>query len=135
MAETSNPEKWNQELEKVFIEILLEEAQANQEKIRDGILTKEHAQAITLLFYDRTGKDYNAEQISGKFKRIKKRNYAFSHLIGRSDKEWDSNMNRVRGSKDAWAEAVAVSIIHLINFHVVHSLNFSCKQSNIYQCL
>jgi len=118
MAETSDPVKWNQELEKVFIEILLEEAQADQEKIRNGILTKEHAQAVTLLFYGRTGKDYNAE-----------------HISGRSDKEWDSNTNRVRGSKDAWAEAVAVSIIHLINFHAVHSLNFSCKQSNIYHCL
>ena len=31
MAETSDPAKWNQELEKVFIEILLEEAQANQD--------------------------------------------------------------------------------------------------------
>ena len=124
-----------EELEHVLIEILLEEAQADHEKILNGILTKDHVEAVTLLFNGRTGNDYNAMQISGKFKRLKKRYYAFSHLIRRSDVVWDSNRNRISGSKDAWAKAEVVSIIHLINFHAVHSLNSSCKQSNIYQCL
>ena len=84
MAETSNA-KWNEELEHVLIEILLEEAQADHEKILNGILTKDHVEAVTLLFNGRTGNDYNAMQISGKFKRLKKRYYAFSHLIQRSD--------------------------------------------------
>ena len=49
MAETSDA-KWNEELEHVLIEILLEEAQADHEKIRNGILTKDHVEAVTLLF-------------------------------------------------------------------------------------
>ena len=136
MAETSNAadsKVWPEPVEKQFIEILLEEVAKGN--ICNGIMKKDLGPVVTEEYNNRTGKHYSVDQIKENFKRLKKKYNAFSQLIGRTDMEWDSDTNTVKGSDAAWLDAVKVSVIHLINFHAIHSLNSSCKQFHIYQCL
>ena len=98
-------------------------------------MKKDLGLVVTEEFNNWTGKHYSVDQIKENFKRLKKKYNAFSQLNGRTDMEWDSDTNTVKGSDAAWLDAVKVTVIHLINFHTVHSLNSSCKQSHIYECL
>ena len=82
----------------------------------------------------KTGKRYRLPQLTQKFQRLKQRYRMFSQLIGRIGMGWDPITNTVTGSDAAWSHAINGSVIHLINFHV-HFINFSYKQSHIYQCL
>ena len=90
---------------------------------------------VTDKFNDISEKSYSLKQISGKYSRLKKRYVAFTHLMGRDDMKYDYRTNTFKGKADAWAKTKGASVIHLFNFHAVHSLNSSCKQSHIYQCL
>lgn len=120
---------WPARLEKQFIDFLLEEkAKGN---IPNGKMKKKHWPFVTDVFIQRTGKHYHREQITQKFNQLKQKYHAFSLQIGRFGMECDLVTNTV----PARSEAVAVSVIHLIYFHTIHSLNSSCKQSHIYQCL
>ena len=43
------------------------------------------------------------------------RHRVFSELIGRSGMVWDSHTKKVIGSEEAWANAIAVSVICVHN--------------------
>ena len=133
MAETPNTANWPAPLQEKFFVTLIEET--GKGNVRKGIIKKGCGQAVTDEFNNRAGKHYNVEQIKGKLKRLKKKYRLFSKLIARTDMEWDPNTNTAKGSDAAWLNALQVSVIPLINFHFVHYLNSSCKQSRIYQCL
>ena len=132
-AAESNAAKWPESLEHTFIVTLIEET--GKGKVHNGKVKTDCWKAVTDEFNKKAGKHYNVEQIKGKLKRLKKKYRLFSKLIARTDMEWDPNTNTAKGSDAAWLNALQVSVIPLINFHFVHYLNSSCKQSRIYQCL
>uniref|UniRef100_A0A7N2N866 Myb/SANT-like domain-containing protein n=1 Tax=Quercus lobata TaxID=97700 RepID=A0A7N2N866_QUELO len=107
IAETSNAadsKVWPEPVEKQFIEILLEAAAKGN--ICNGIMKKDLGPVVTEEFNNRTGKYYSVNQIKENFKRLKKKYRAFSQLIDRTDMEWDSDANIVKGSDAAWLDAV-----------------------------
>ena len=133
MAETPNKANWPAPQEEKFIITLIEET--GKGNVRNGIIKKDCGQAVTDEFNNRAGKHYSVDQIKGKLKRLKIKYNLFSRLIGRTDMEWDSNTNTIKGIDVSWLDALKVSVIHLINFHAVHSLNSSRKQSHPGCCL
>ena len=136
MADPSDAEDlklWPTLVEKQFIDILLEEEA--KRNMPNGQMKKKNWPFVTDEFNRRTGKRYCLPQLTQKFQRLKGRYRMFSQLIGRIGMGWDPIMNIVTGSDAVWSHAAAVSVIHLINFHVVHSVNSSCKQPHMYQCL
>jgi len=124
---------WPTLVEKQFIDFLFEEAVKGNTPY--GKMKTDYWPFVIDEFNNQSRKSYSLSQIKENFKWLKKRYGAFSHLMGRIDMKYDPVTNIVTGSDAAWSDAVKVSVIHLINFHAVHSLNSSCKQSHIYQCL
>ena len=133
MTNTPNTATWPAPQEEKFIITLIEET--GKENVHNGIIKKNCGQAVTDEFNNCVGKHYSFNQIKGKLKPLKIKYNLFSRLIGRTDMELDSNTNTIKGSDAAWLDALKVSVIHLINFHAVHSLNSSCKQSHPDHCL
>ena len=114
---------WPDTTEKKFILFLLKEAVDGNAPYKWATVTKK--------FNGISEKSYSLQQISGKYSRLKKRYVAFTYLMGCDDMKYDYRTNTFEGTADAWAKAKGASVIHLFNFHAVHSLNSSYKQSHI----
>lgn len=131
MAETSNANAedsrlWSPAAEKQFILLLIEIAAI--ETALNGKMKSKDWLAITTAFNERirNGKPYSSRQLSEKHKRLRKRYNLFSQLIQNPGMGWDAHYNTVTGSPKAWAHALTVSVIRIINFHPIHSLDYSC---------
>nr|POE44684.1 l10-interacting myb domain-containing protein [Quercus suber] len=89
---------WPDSVEKMFIFFLLEEAINGN--------TRYKWEAVTAEFNNQNGKSYSIQQIYDKYKRLKARFTAFTHLLGRPDMKHDINTNTFTGSKEAWSDAI-----------------------------
>ncbi|XP_065616809.1 L10-interacting MYB domain-containing protein [Quercus suber] len=98
---------WPAPVEKQFIDLLLEEK--DKGNIPNAKMKKKHWPFVTEVFIQRTGNRYSLEQITEKFKWLKKRYIAFSQLIGITEMEWDPDTNTVTCSDEAWSDVMKLN--------------------------
>nr|POE63965.1 l10-interacting myb domain-containing protein [Quercus suber] len=91
---------WPDSIEKKFITFLLEEAINGK--------TPYKWEVVTVEFNNQNEKSYSSKQIQDKYKRLKGRFKAFTHLLGRPDMKYDTNTNTFTGSDMAWSNAIKV---------------------------
>nr|POF20496.1 hypothetical protein CFP56_68232 [Quercus suber] len=89
---------WPDSIEKKFIMFLLEEAINGN--------TRYKWEDVTVEFNNQNEKSYSVKQIQNKYRRLKARFTAFTHLLGRPDMKYDTNTNTFTGNALAWSNAI-----------------------------
>ena len=86
-----------------------------KENMSKGVFKKGLWSFVQKQFNRPGNKKYHKDQLRQKFQMLKVRHRVVSELIGRSGMVWDSHTKKVIGSEEAWANAIAVSVICVHN--------------------